>query len=85
MLEFISPGIPSDTDTERYCPECKQMKPYTEFYKDGKSSTGEVRYRRDCKECYKAKRKEAKAARRRAAAAKARAEMEARKKARRRK
>ena len=85
MVEFEASSIPEDTETERYCPECEQMKPFDEFYRDGKTPAGEVRYRRDCKDCYKVKRKEAKAAKRRAAAAKARADMEARKKTRRRK
>lgn len=42
-----------DTDTERVCGTCGQKKPVTEFYKDGKNSKGETRYRRDCKDCYK--------------------------------
>ena len=41
-----------DTDTERVCGTCGQRKPVTEFYKDGKRN-GKVRYRRDCKDCYK--------------------------------
>ena len=55
-----------DTDTHRVCSACGELKPVEEFYKDGKDSHGNVRYRRDCKECYKqlrimeAKRKERK-------------------------
>ena len=45
-----------DTDTERVCGCCGATKPVTEFYKDGKYSDGRIRYRRDCKECYKATR-----------------------------
>lgn len=42
-----------DTDTERVCGTCGLLKPVSEFYKDGKYSNGKIRYRRDCKECYK--------------------------------
>lgn len=55
-----------DTDTHRVCSACGELKPVEAFYKDGKDSHGKVRYRRDCRECYKvqrileAKRKKAK-------------------------
>lgn len=55
-----------DTATHRVCSCCGELKPVTEFYKDGKDGHGNVRYRRDCKDCYKnqrrldAKRKEGK-------------------------
>ncbi len=55
-----------DTDTHRVCSSCGDLKPLEAFYKDGKDSHGNVRYRRDCKDCYKnqrridAKRKETK-------------------------
>ena len=42
-----------DSDTERICGTCGQLKEFKEFYKDGKDSQGNVRYRRDCKDCYK--------------------------------
>ena len=42
-----------DTDTHRVCGCCGELKPVEEFYKDGKYSDGKIRYRRDCKECYK--------------------------------
>ena len=42
-----------DTETERVCGTCGELKAVTEFYKDGKDPTGKIRYRRDCKECYK--------------------------------
>ena len=42
-----------DTDTHRACGTCGELKPLTDFYKDGKDSKGRTRYRRDCKECYK--------------------------------
>lgn len=45
-----------DTDTERVCGCCGIVKPVTAFYKDGKYPNGKTRYRRDCKECYKATR-----------------------------
>lgn len=54
--------IPANTDSERYCPECCTMKPFELFYKDGHDSDGNVKYRRDCKDCYKAKRAAAAAA-----------------------
>lgn len=42
-----------DTDTHHVCGACGQLKPVAEFYKDGKTRDGKVKYRRDCKECYK--------------------------------
>ena len=42
-----------DTDTHRVCGTCQESKPVEMFYKDGKDSHGLVRYRRDCKDCYK--------------------------------
>lgn len=42
-----------DTDTHRVCSSCGELKPVEEFYKDGKDHYGNVRYRRDCKCCYK--------------------------------
>lgn len=42
-----------DTDTHRVCGSCGKLKPVSDFYKDGVDSKGKVRYRRDCKECYK--------------------------------
>ena len=41
-----------DTDTHRVCGTCGKLKPVSEFYKDGKDSKGNIRYRRDCKFCY---------------------------------
>ena len=55
-----------DTDTHRVCSCCGELKPVEDFYRDGKDRHGNVKYRRDCKECYKqlriteAKRKERK-------------------------
>lgn len=45
-----------DTSTHRVCSACGELKPVEEFYKDGKDSHGNVRYRRDCRECYKKQR-----------------------------
>lgn len=45
-----------DTETHRFCSRCQKLKPLHEFYKDGKDGKGEVKYRRDCKECYKRQR-----------------------------
>ena len=45
-----------DTDTHRVCGSCGTLKPVDAFYKDGKDSHGKVRYRRDCRDCYKKQR-----------------------------
>lgn len=42
-----------DTDTERVCGTCGKLKPVECFYKDGKDHHGKIKYRRDCKDCYK--------------------------------
>lgn len=42
-----------DTETHRVCGTCNELKPVEDFYKDGKDSHGNIKYRRDCKECYK--------------------------------
>lgn len=39
--------------SSRICGSCEETKDLTEFYKDGTDPEGIVRYRRDCKECYK--------------------------------
>lgn len=48
------------TDGMRLCGTCGKVKPVSEFYRDGTDrKTGEPKYRRDCKECYKATRMQA--------------------------
>ena len=42
-----------DTETHRMCGTCNELRPLDAFYKDGKDSHGKIRYRRDCKDCYK--------------------------------
>lgn len=42
-----------DTDTHRVCGTCGILKPVECFYKDGKDHRGKIRYRRDCRDCYK--------------------------------
>ena len=42
-----------DTGTHRVCGTCGELKPVEDFYKDGKDNHGNIKYRRDCKECYK--------------------------------
>lgn len=42
-----------DTEYTRVCGTCGKSKNLSEFYKDGKDSKGNVKYRRDCKDCYK--------------------------------
>lgn len=41
-----------DPQDGRICGDCGELKPFSEFYKDGKDSNGNIRYRRDCKQCY---------------------------------
>lgn len=53
MALFVEPTIPADTDTHRTCSICLEQKPFTEFYKDGTNSSGDAKYRRDCKDCYR--------------------------------
>ena len=43
----------SDTETHRTCGICEELKPNSDFYKDGTYRDGTVKYRRDCKQCYK--------------------------------
>lgn len=50
VTEYVSE---QDTDTHRVCGTCGQLKPVSDFYKDGHDSHGKIRYRRDCKDCYK--------------------------------
>lgn len=49
-MEYIGD---QDTKTHRVCGACEKLKPVSEFYRDGLDSHGNVRYRRDCKDCYK--------------------------------
>ena len=42
-----------DTVTHRICGTCEKLRPVEDFYKDGKDNHGNIKYRRDCKECYK--------------------------------
>lgn len=42
-----------DTATHRVCGTCGELKPVSDFYKDGKDRDGNPKYRRDCRECYK--------------------------------
>ena len=41
-----------DTKTHRVCGTCGELRPVEDFYKDGKDNHGNIKYRRDCKECY---------------------------------
>lgn len=49
-MEFLSD---KDTATHRVCGTCNELKAVEEFYKDGKTPQGDIKYRRDCKECYR--------------------------------
>jgi len=42
-----------DTATHRVCGTCGELKPVKDFYKDGKDRDGNIKYRRDCRACYK--------------------------------
>lgn len=42
-----------DTKDTRVCGTCGYPKPNEAFYRDGKDREGNIRYRRDCKDCYK--------------------------------
>lgn len=37
----------------KVCSCCGELKPISEFYKNGRTVSGKPRYRRDCKSCYK--------------------------------
>lgn len=45
--------IEPDSETHRTCSICGCRRRFDEFYKDGKNKDGTIRYRRDCKVCYK--------------------------------
>ncbi len=46
-----------DTETHKVCSSCNELLTIDNFYKDGTNKRdGTTRYRRDCKECYKASR-----------------------------
>lgn len=55
LADLFAPDYVSNQDTETHhvCGTCGELKPVTEFYKDGKTKDGKIKYRRDCKECYK--------------------------------
>jgi hypothetical protein len=60
--------IPKDEEGFRTCGCCLERKATTEFYKDGKDSEGNLRYRRDCKQCYRVTRLSSRRAKRAPAA-----------------
>ena len=47
----------SDTETHRRCSVCNRLLPIENFLKNGTRADGSVVYRRDCKECYYARKK----------------------------
>lgn len=49
-------SLQTEKPGERMCSNCEETKPVSEFYKDGKDSDGNDKYRRDCKECYRVNR-----------------------------
>ena len=58
MAEALFEELPSDVYDEegnilmKVCGCCGQLKPISEFYKNGRTVSGKPRYRRDCKACY---------------------------------
>lgn len=38
--------------THKVCGVCGELKPISEFYRNGSGPSGKPRYRRDCKICY---------------------------------
>lgn len=52
MNIFEPSSVIPDTDTHRTCGSCGPQ-PIEEFYKDGKDKDGNIKYRRDCKNCYR--------------------------------
>lgn len=50
---FAPTELPEDADGCRTCGNCAQRKSTDNFYKDGRDSDGDIKYRRDCKECYR--------------------------------
>ena len=48
--------VDNSEKSERLCSICNTQKPLSEFYKDGKDKDGNIKYRRDCKLCYRATR-----------------------------
>jgi hypothetical protein len=50
---FEQPGSEPDSEHERTCGSCLVRKANEEFYKDGKDHDGNIKYRRDCKDCYR--------------------------------
>lgn len=56
--------ISTDKPGHRTCSNCEENKPVSEFYKDGKDSDGNDKYRRDCKDCYRVTRLKSRRAKR---------------------
>ena len=54
----VEPLYPDDRDGERYCANCLQWKPFSDFYKNPRRDRHISMHRRQCKECIKAVRNE---------------------------
>jgi len=63
---FEPTAIEPDSETERTCGSCLERKNILEFYRDGKDSKGNDKYRRDCKDCYRKQRLSERKAKRKA-------------------
>lgn len=57
MTNLFVPETVKAPETLRMCSTCLMELEPVEFYKDGTDRDGNVRYRRDCKECYRDTRK----------------------------
>lgn len=64
MNLFVPTIIEADDDGYRTCGTCLERKPVSEFYRDGVDREGNIKYRRDCKECYRVSRLSKRRARR---------------------
>lgn len=53
MNLFAQEPLAPDTDTTRTCGICKKQLAFNHFYRDGHDKHGNIRYRRDCKNCYR--------------------------------
>jgi hypothetical protein len=55
-MTLIDAFISTCNINERICGACGESKCVDNFYRDGKSKDGTIKYRRDCKDCYRKQR-----------------------------
>ena len=51
LKEIFTPVL--DTENTRTCGTCGNQLDVSKFYKDGTDRDGKVKYRRDCKDCFR--------------------------------